>query len=58
MHYHLGLSLLAEGRPQEAADAFQRALDLNPDFPGSTDARRLLEEARHAPAAPPARSAG
>jgi tetratricopeptide (TPR) repeat protein len=58
VHYHLGLSLLAEGRKQEAADAFQRALELNPDFPGSTDARRLLEEARHAPAAPPARSAG
>ncbi|HVN36953.1 MAG TPA: tetratricopeptide repeat protein [Myxococcota bacterium] len=58
VHYHLGLSLLAEGRKQEAADAFQRALDLNPDFPGSSDARRLLEEARHAPAAPPAHSAG
>jgi len=58
VHYHLGLSLLAEGRKQEAADAFQRALDLNPDFPGSGDARRLLEEARRAPAAPPAHSAG
>jgi len=58
VHYHLGLSLLAEGRKQEAADAFQRALDLNPQFPGSSDARRLLEEARQAPAAPPAHSAG
>jgi tetratricopeptide (TPR) repeat protein len=56
VHYHLGLSLMAEGRKQEAAEAFQRALELNPDFPGSGDARRLLEEARHAPAAP--RSAG
>ena len=52
VHYHLGLSLLAAGRKQEAADAFQRALELNPDFPGSLDARRLLEEARQAPAAP------
>ena len=48
---------MAEGRKQEAAEAFRRALELNPDFPGSGDARRLLEEARHAPAAPP-RSAG
>jgi tetratricopeptide (TPR) repeat protein len=55
VHYHLGLSLMAEGRKQEAAEAFQRALDLNPEFPGSSDARRLLEEARHAPAP---RSAG
>ena len=56
VHYHLGLSLMAGGRKQEAADAFQHALDLNPTFPGSADARRLLEEARRAPAAP--RSAG
>jgi tetratricopeptide (TPR) repeat protein len=53
VHYHLGLSLMAGGRKQEAAEAFQRALDLNPAFPGSSDARRLLEEARRAPAAPP-----
>jgi len=44
---------MAGGRKQEAAEAFQRALDLNPAFPGSSDARRLLEEARRAPAAPP-----
>jgi tetratricopeptide (TPR) repeat protein len=52
VHYHLGLSLMAGGRKQEAADAFQRALELNPGFPGASDARRLLEEARRAPAAP------
>jgi tetratricopeptide (TPR) repeat protein len=56
VHYHLGLSLMAGGRKQEAAEAFERALELNPAFPGSSDARRLLEEARRAPAAP--RSAG
>jgi tetratricopeptide (TPR) repeat protein len=52
VHYHLGLSLMAGGRTQEAADAFERALELNPAFPGSSDARRLLEEARRAPSAP------
>jgi tetratricopeptide (TPR) repeat protein len=55
VHYHLGLSLMALGRKQEAADAFEKALALNPAFPGSEDARRLLAEARDAkPAAPSA----
>lgn len=56
VHYHLGLSLLSLGRKQDAAGAFQKALELNPGFPGSDDARRLLEEARHAPDAKPSAS--
>ena len=56
VHYHLGLSLLSLGRKQDAASAFQKALELNPGFPGSDDARRLLEEARHAADAPPSAS--
>jgi tetratricopeptide (TPR) repeat protein len=54
VHYHIGLTLLAQGRQKEAADAFQHALEMNPAFPGSDEARRLLEEARRAPAAPSA----
>jgi tetratricopeptide (TPR) repeat protein len=56
VHYHVGLSLMALGRKQEAADAFEKALALNPAFPGSEDARRLLQEARDAPAAAPSAS--
>jgi tetratricopeptide (TPR) repeat protein len=56
VHYHLGLSLLSLGRKQDAAGAFQKALEINPSFPGSDDARRLLEEARHATDAPPSAS--
>lgn len=52
VHYHIGLTLAAQGRQKEAASAFKKALELNPNFPGSEDARRQIEEAQHAPAAP------
>jgi tetratricopeptide (TPR) repeat protein len=51
VHYHIGLALMGQGRHKEAALAFEHALKLNPSFPGSDDAQRLLEEAKRAPAA-------
>jgi tetratricopeptide (TPR) repeat protein len=47
IHYHLGLTLQALGRSDEAAEAFEQALGRDPDFPEAEDARRQLEAARH-----------
>ena len=47
-HYHLGLTLSALERDEEAALAFETALALDPAFPGAEDARRQLEAARNA----------
>ena len=47
IHYHLGLTLQALGRNEEAAVAFEQALGRDPDFPEAKDARRQLEAARH-----------
>jgi tetratricopeptide (TPR) repeat protein len=41
-HYHLGLTLREMGRDRQAARAFQRALEINPEFPDAEHARRLL----------------
>jgi tetratricopeptide (TPR) repeat protein len=46
LHYHLGLSLDALDRSEEAADAFEKALALDANFPGADDARRRLERAK------------
>jgi tetratricopeptide (TPR) repeat protein len=46
LHYHLGLSLDALDRGEEAADAFEKALALDANFPGADDARRRLERAQ------------
>jgi tetratricopeptide (TPR) repeat protein len=46
LHYHLGLTLHAMDRNQEAVAAFEKALALDSDFPEAVDARRQLEEAR------------
>ncbi len=45
--YHLGLTLQTLGRIDEAADAFEKALGRDPEFPEAEDARRQLEAARH-----------
>lgn len=42
-HYELGRALADAGRPAEAADAFEAALKINPDF---ADAKRQLETIR------------
>jgi tetratricopeptide (TPR) repeat protein len=39
-HYELGRTLADAGRPAEAAESFEAALKINPDF---ADARRRLE---------------
>jgi len=46
LHYHLGLSLDALDRNEEAADAFEKALVLDANFPGAEDARRRIERAQ------------
>lgn len=42
-HYELGRALADAGRPAEAADAFEAALKINPDF---ADAKRQLDAVR------------
>ena len=42
-HYELGRALADAGRPAEAADAFEAALKINPDF---ADAKRQLDATR------------
>jgi len=45
-HYHMGLALSGLERDGEAADAFTRALALDPGFPDAAAARQKLDEAR------------
>ena len=52
-HYHLGLALKALGRNDEAAVAFERALQLDAKFANADDARRELEAAKTAAAPGP-----
>jgi tetratricopeptide (TPR) repeat protein len=51
VHYHLGLALKALGRHGEAVSAFQRALEIDPEFQGAEDARIQLEASRATAAA-------
>jgi tetratricopeptide (TPR) repeat protein len=51
VYYHMGLTLYAMGRNQQAAEAFSRSLEIDSDFAGADDARRLLEAVRPAAAA-------
>lgn len=46
LHYHLGLTLAALERNEEAAKAFEKALSIDPDFSGADDARQRLQAAR------------
>jgi tetratricopeptide (TPR) repeat protein len=52
-HYHLGLALKALGRNDEAAVAFERALQLDAKFANADDTRRELEAAKTAAASGP-----
>jgi tetratricopeptide (TPR) repeat protein len=49
LHYHLGLTLHALERNDEAVAAFEKALALDSDFPEAGDARRKLEKAQRSP---------
>lgn len=51
LRYHLGLTLDALHRSTEAADAFEKALAIDSDFPDAADARRRLEATRRPSAA-------
>jgi tetratricopeptide (TPR) repeat protein len=51
LRYHLGLTLDALHRNEEAVDAFEKALAIDSDFPHAADARRRLEAARRPRAA-------
>jgi len=57
LRYHLGLTLDALHRNEEAVDAFEKALAIDSDFPDAADARRRLEAARR-PSAASATGAG
>jgi tetratricopeptide (TPR) repeat protein len=50
LQYHIGLTLDAMNRKEEAANAFEKALALDGDFPEAEDARRRIERA-HGPSA-------
>ena len=52
-HYHMGLALKALGRNDEAAVAFERALQLDAKFANADDTRRELEAAKAAAASGP-----
>jgi tetratricopeptide (TPR) repeat protein len=56
LRYHLGLALEALQRNADAADAFEKALAIDSDFPDAADARRRLEAARRPSAAAPSSS--
>jgi tetratricopeptide (TPR) repeat protein len=45
LHYHMGLTLDALSRSDEATEAFERALALDSNFPGAEDARKRVEQA-------------
>jgi tetratricopeptide (TPR) repeat protein len=45
LHYHMGLTLDALSRDDEAAAAFEKALALDADFPDADDARKRLGRA-------------
>ncbi len=42
-HYHMGLTLYAMGRKEQAARAMQTSLDIDANFAEADDARRILE---------------
>ena len=42
-HYHMGLTLYAMGRKEQAAQAMQTSLDIDANFAEADDARRILE---------------
>jgi tetratricopeptide (TPR) repeat protein len=46
--YHMGLALRALGQEGAAAERFEKALSMDPEFADAQDARRQLEEARAA----------
>jgi len=46
--YHMGLALRALGQEGAAAERFERALSIDPEFSDAQDAQRQLEEARAA----------
>ena len=56
LHYHMGLTLGALDRNDEAADAFRRALAIDPNFPRAADARRRIEAAAESVTAAPSPS--
>jgi tetratricopeptide (TPR) repeat protein len=43
LNYHVGLTLTALDRDEEAAEAFRKALAIDPNFPHADDARRRLD---------------
>lgn len=45
-HFHLGLAQAGVGDKVSARQSLQKALDLNPEFPGAAEARKALEDLR------------
>ena len=44
VHYHLGLAYYKDGEKKQARQALQKALDLDDQFDGSSEARSILSK--------------
>jgi len=44
IYYHLGMAYLADGKPDIARQNLLASLDINPNFPKATEAKKLLEQ--------------
>jgi tetratricopeptide (TPR) repeat protein len=45
-HYHLGLAYAQNGNRTQARETLEKALKIQPDFPGADDARKVLQTLR------------
>jgi tetratricopeptide (TPR) repeat protein len=41
--YHLGMAYYKKGEKEKAKEQLEKALSLQPDFPGSDEARQVLD---------------
>jgi tetratricopeptide (TPR) repeat protein len=44
IRYHLGLAYYGKGEKEQALKELSKALELNDNFPGASDAKKLIEE--------------
>ena len=44
INYHLGMSLYKNNKPDAASEYLAKALELNPEFKGAEEAKKVLEE--------------
>ena len=47
IYYHLGMAYLADGKPDIARQNLLASLNINPNFPEATEAKKMLEQITH-----------